>query len=70
MPGALAATRKGLCIDFNRMNKILALHEGDMDVVVQPAVGWEDLHVELGGHGLFFPPDPGPGAKIGGMVSL
>ena len=70
MPGALAATRKGLCIDFNRMSKILAVHQGDMDVVVQPAVGWEDLNVELGGHGLFFPPDPGPGAKIGGMVSL
>ena len=70
MPGALAATRKGLCIDFSRMNKILAVHQGDMDVVVQPAVGWEDLNVGLGGYGLFFPPDPGAGAKIGGMVSL
>ncbi len=69
MPGALAATRRGLCIDFNRMNKILAFHPEDMDVVVQPAVGWEDLNIELGGRGLFFPPDPGGGARIGGMVS-
>lgn len=70
MPGALAATRGGICIDFNRMNKILAVHQEDMDVVVQPAVGWEDLNVHLGGYNLFFPPDPAPGAKIGGMVSL
>ena len=69
MPGALAATRGGICIDFNRMNKVLAVHQEDMDVVVQPAVGWEDLNVHLGGYNLFFPPDPAPGAKIGGMVS-
>lgn len=69
MPGALAATRGGLCVDFKRMNKILAVHQEDMDVVVQPAVGWEDLNVDLGRCGLFFPPDPGGGAKIGGMVS-
>ena len=70
MPGALAATRAGICIDFNRMNKILAVHEEDMDAVVQPAVGWQDLNDHLAGHGLFFPPDPSPGAKIGGMVCL
>jgi D-lactate dehydrogenase (cytochrome) len=70
MPGALAATRGGICIDFNRMNKILAVHQEDMDVVVQPAVGWEDLNVRLGEHNLFFPPDPAPGAKIGGMVNF
>ena len=39
MPGALAATRRGICIDFNRMNKVLAVHREDMDAVVQPAVG-------------------------------
>jgi len=37
-------------------------------VVVQPAVGWENLNAELSKEGLFFPPDPGPGAMIGGMV--
>ena len=70
IPGALAATRRGLCIDFNRMNRILAVHREDMDAVVQPAVGWQDLNDHLGGQGLFFPPDPSPGAKIGGMVCL
>ena len=70
MPGALASTRGGICVDFNRMNKILALHKEDMDAVVQPAVEWQDLNDHLGSHGLFFPPDPSPGAKIGGMVCL
>lgn len=68
LEGHFAATRGGICIDFSRMDKILALHKDDLDVVVQPAVGWEGLNEDLGEEGLFFPPDPGPGAMIGGMV--
>ncbi|KAL9089243.1 MAG: hypothetical protein Q9165_005811 [Trypethelium subeluteriae] len=68
LEGHFAATRGGVCVDFGRMNGILALHAQDLDVVVQPAVGWEELNEELGKQGLFFPPDPGPGAMIGGMV--
>lgn len=55
-------------MDFSRMNKILGLHKDDLDVIVQPALGWELLNEELAKEGLFFPPDPGPGAMIGGMV--
>ena len=68
LEGHFAATRGGICIDFGRMGKILKLHKEDMDVVVQPAVGWELLNEELAKENLFFPPDPGPGAMIGGMV--
>ncbi|KAF3939120.1 hypothetical protein ABW19_dt0200719 [Dactylella cylindrospora] len=68
LEGHFAPTRSGVCIDFSHMDKVLALHEDDLDVVVQPAVGWEDLNEMLAEHNLFFPPDPGPGAKIGGMV--
>lgn len=68
LEGHFAATRGGICIDFGRMDKILKLHKEDMDVVVQPAVGWEKLNEELAQDNLFFPPDPGPGAMIGGMV--
>ncbi|PHH84290.1 hypothetical protein CDD83_2199 [Cordyceps sp. RAO-2017] len=68
LEGHYAQTRKGVSIDFSRMNRVLALHRDDMDVVVQPAVGWEELNQELAEQGLFFPPDPGPGAMIGGMV--
>ncbi|KAK5737801.1 D-lactate ferricytochrome c oxidoreductase [Elasticomyces elasticus] len=68
LEGHFAATRGGICVDFSRMDRILTLHKEDLDVVVQPAVGWETLNEELAEHGLFFPPDPGPGAMIGGMV--
>ncbi|RDW72959.1 FAD-binding protein-2 [Coleophoma cylindrospora] len=68
LEGHFAATRGGICIDFGRMNNIVKLHKEDMDVVVQPAVGWQDLNEELAKDNLFFPPDPGPGAMIGGMV--
>ncbi|KAH0551643.1 hypothetical protein GP486_007139, partial [Trichoglossum hirsutum] len=66
--GNFTPTRGGISIDFRRMNKILALHKSDLDIVVQPALGWEALNEELAKDNLFFPPDPGPGAMIGGMV--
>ena len=68
LEGHFSATRGGICVDFARMDKILKLHKDNLDVIVQPAVGWELLNEELGKEELFFPPDPGPGAMIGGMV--
>lgn len=68
LEGHFAPTRGGICVDFGRMDKVLALHKEDLDVVVQPAVGWEALNEQLADDGLFFPPDPGPGAMIGGMI--
>ena len=68
LEGHFSATRGGICMDFSRMNKIIKLHKEDLDDIVQPAKGWEFLNEELGKSGLFFPPDPGPGAMIGGMV--
>lgn len=68
LEGHFSPTRGGICIDFGRMDKILKLNKADLDVIVQPALGWELLNEELGEEGLFFPPDPGPGAMIGGMV--
>jgi D-lactate dehydrogenase (cytochrome) len=68
LEGHYAPTRGGVCIDFGRMNRILELHKEDLDVVVQPAVGWQDLNEEISKDGLLFPPDPGPGAMIGGMI--
>lgn len=68
LEGHFTPTRKGISIDFGRMNKIIKLHKEDLDVVVQPAMGWEALNDHLGEEGLFFPPDPGPGAMIGGMI--
>ncbi|KAK8058060.1 D-lactate dehydrogenase (cytochrome) [Apiospora phragmitis] len=68
LEGHFTPTRGGISVDFGRMNRVLALNKDDLDVVVQPAVGWELLNEQLARDGLFFPPDPGPGAMIGGMI--
>ncbi|PQM36276.1 D-lactate dehydrogenase [Prunus yedoensis var. nudiflora] len=59
----------GVCIDMSLMNRVKALHVEDMDVVVEPGVGWMELNEYLEPYGLFFPLDPGPGATIGGMCA-
>lgn len=69
LEGALAAMNNEICIDFSRMNAIVDVHSDDMDAVVQPGVNFTELNEVLAKQGLFFPPDPGPGACIGGMVA-
>lgn len=68
--GNFSAPYGGVCIDFERMNKVIEIRPDDMDATVQPAVGWVELNKELQEKGinLFFGVDPGPIAKIGGMV--
>lgn len=43
------------------MDQIIQFNQEDMDVVVQPSIGWQDLNEQLNkmGSGLFFPVDPG-----------
>ncbi|KAJ5532100.1 hypothetical protein N7513_001518 [Penicillium frequentans] len=60
LEGHFAPTRGGVCIDFRRMDRILQLNKSDLDVVVQPALGWEELNEELTKDGLFFPPTQVP----------
>ncbi|KAK2761012.1 hypothetical protein FQN53_007819, partial [Emmonsiellopsis sp. PD_33] len=68
LEGNFSAPYGGMSIDFAHMDKIIQLHEDDMDVVVQPSVQWMQLNEDIKHTGLFFPIDPGPSAKIGGMV--
>jgi D-lactate dehydrogenase (cytochrome) len=68
LEGHFAPTRGGVCVDMARMDNIVKFNPEDLDITVQPALGWEDLNEYLHEHNMFFPPDPGPGAKIGGMV--
>jgi D-lactate dehydrogenase (cytochrome) len=69
LEGNAASVSGGVCFDFARMNKVLAVHDSDMDVVVQPGITRKQLNAELRGTGLFFPIDPGADASIGGMSS-
>ncbi|KAL6880182.1 hypothetical protein ACP4OV_011747 [Aristida adscensionis] len=67
--GHTLAPHGGVCIDLSLMKKIKSLHVEDMDVVVEPGIGWIELNEYLKPYGLFFPLDPGPGATIGGMCA-
>ncbi|KAL6559099.1 hypothetical protein OROHE_006468 [Orobanche hederae] len=59
----------GVCIDMALMKRVKSLNVRDMDVVVEPGIGWMELNEYLEPYGLFFPLDPGPGATIGGMCA-
>jgi D-lactate dehydrogenase (cytochrome) len=60
---------RGIVLDFSRMNRILAIREEDFQADVQPGVVYQDLNDKLRHTGLFFPPDPGARATIGGMIA-
>ena len=58
----------GICLDFTEMNRILEIREKDLQVDVEVGVPYRELNNQLRHHGLFFPPDPGAQACIGGMI--
>jgi len=59
----------GIVLDLQQMNHILELKEEDLQVRVEPGVVYKELNKFLSRYGLFFPPDPGASASIGGMVA-
>ncbi|MEO1290475.1 MAG: FAD-binding oxidoreductase [Chloroflexota bacterium] len=59
----------GILLDMSKMNKIIAIHADDFQVTVQAGKPRKDLNRELAKYGLFFPPDPGANATIGGMLA-
>jgi len=58
----------GIVIDLQQMNHILELMEEDLQVRVEAGVIYKELNQYLARFGLFFPPDPGAAATIGGML--
>jgi len=62
-------TRGGLVMDMTRMDKIIEIRSQDLQADVQPGVLRKELNRRAGKQGLFFPPDPGADASIGGMIA-
>ena len=62
-------TRGGLVMDLTQMNQIISIRPQDLQADVQPGVLRKELNRRTGKHGLFFPPDPGADATIGGMIA-
>lgn len=70
LEGHFFSTRsQSVVVDTAKMKKVIAIHEDDLDAVVEAGVNWQDLNQLLEPHNLMFGPDCGPSALIGGMVS-
>jgi D-lactate dehydrogenase (cytochrome) len=61
--------RGGIVLDFSQMNRIIDIREKDFQADVEPGVIYQDLNERLKYSGLFFPPDPGARATIGGIIA-
>ena len=69
LEGHVNAPLGGVSIDMNAMDRVLSVHETDLDAVVQPGITRETLNNYLRDTGLFFPIDPGANASLGGMAA-
>ncbi|KAK6460458.1 hypothetical protein DFJ63DRAFT_326396 [Scheffersomyces coipomensis] len=69
LEGHFFSTRQGVILNTSRMNKILDVHDEDLDCVVQAGVNWQELNQYLEPKGLMIGADCGHGGLISGMIN-
>jgi D-lactate dehydrogenase (cytochrome) len=69
LEGNVIPVRGGISLDLSRLDRILEVSPGNLTATVQAGVTRLALGRAAGGHGLFFPVDPGADATIGGMAA-
>ena len=69
LEGNPVPVKAGIVLDFSQMNTIRDIRDEDFQTDVEPGVIYQNLNEKLKYKGLFFPPDPGAQATIGGMIA-
>jgi len=59
----------GIALDLRQMNRVIEIRPDDLQATVEPGLDFVALNKRLRPFGLFFPPDPGATATLGGMVA-
>lgn len=72
LSGAALAVRGGVCLSVEKLNRILAIDERNLQATVEPGVINQVFHNACKEKGLFYPPDPSSWGSsfLGGNLAL
>src|SRR5690349_11019072 len=69
LEGHILAVKGGVTIDLSQMNQVLAVHESDLDAIVQAGMTRKQLNEHIKHTGLFFPVDPGTNTTLSSITA-